>query len=1026
MSENLALAAGRRGCCVHGTRGTMNKTIGVTGLKKILFAVFVVFGYIVILRDSVNVYSQVSDDYGKVIINQFYGRADDLDVAVSHSFIELYNTTDGEISLDGWSLQYSAGYPRGERDDEWHVLPLNGNTVGAYGSLLVVGKPAPVTKQSDIDTFNKNVRYTITGYDVMWDVTVSNRSVTLAVVKGLDPLSPVITPEQAESVVDLVGAANSYSETGDRVLNWQGSFINGISKQKSARRIFFLNTGDNRFDFEILDYRESGMSDEMLAEKRPRWSGDGDWGRGVEPPEIIPENQRLVFSAEAGIYDEAFGLVLSTGYTKGVIRYTLDGSDPVPGSKEYGAPIEIKDRTGEPNVLSAISNISGDGYTPVSSPVLKGNVVKAQVFAPDGTPLTGIYTKSYFVSLNAQLSGIAVLSVVTERDNFFDDEIGIYVNTKHDGVANYDRNGPEWERPVHLEFIEPDGTVGFSQDAGVRLNGSGMRGHDQKSMRFYASASRDPDNPRFDYDVFRGGAKTLDGREITSFRRLIARNGGNDCELALMRDVVGQNIAEGTLVPYQSARPVIMFLNGEFWGLYYLRERIDEYFVRDVYGMDSADNIVVISNIGLDETTWEYKDWDDFPIMKWFRDNPDFSSPEKYAQACLFIDADNFIDYNIVQTYVANTDWPSNNNIMWRYDNGVDSAEPGAEHSPEDGRFRWILKDLDFAIWTRTASNAIGNWWRSGRGVDYDYDYIARILDTDFQHYEKRNDNWATVYFRRLITNKGFADKFVNRYCDLMNTDLNANAVIPMIYAERDAISDAVPQQRARWRLPYSGWAGYVEDIVTFFDYRQEYTIEHLRDNFGLGDDVDLNLKTDKLKGYININGIDILPGTGNVSDPGNWRGIYFAGMEQTVTAVPYPGHIFTGFYVNGRKYTENPLEIALTGNTVIEARFDELLDGSYVSDGGGLNVTAEIMNRDGERGYDYTACIAFYGNGRFLEARRFYGNISAAPNGTVTVRHSVRFGGDGGDVDTVKIFLWDGAESMEPMERTFIISPEL
>jgi len=209
-----------------------------------------------------------------VIINQVYGRADKTDAAISHSFIELYNLTDTDVDLSTYSVQYTAA------GDSWQKLNLTGVTIGAHTSYL-------------IRCYSKDgvaSRYEIVGYDLDWsDCIISNDNIKIALVRN-QALLTVSEPTYEQGVADFIGAGTTDYAYGYR--------ITGISKQKTARRIEFANTGNNATDFEILDYRSPGSSstgidDATLETVRPRYSGDGKWGLGEAdpvPPSIMTES----------------------------------------------------------------------------------------------------------------------------------------------------------------------------------------------------------------------------------------------------------------------------------------------------------------------------------------------------------------------------------------------------------------------------------------------------------------------------------------------------------------------------------------------------------------------------------------------------------------------------------------------------------------------------------------------------------------------------------------------------------------
>ncbi|MCX7715302.1 MAG: carbohydrate-binding domain-containing protein [Clostridia bacterium] len=201
-----------------------------------------------------------ADSVSHVIINQVYGRAAKTDAAISHSFIELYNPTAGDVDLSAYSIQYASS------GTSWIKLDLTGNVIPSHTSFLIRCYSADSTSTT---------RYWITNYDMDWSgCKMSNDAFKVALVSN-QTLLTTSSPTSAEGVIDLVGAGTTdYAE---------GTAIAGISKQKTARRLSFADTDDNSKDFEIIDYRttsvsSTGISDEVLEQVKPRCLSDGVWG----------------------------------------------------------------------------------------------------------------------------------------------------------------------------------------------------------------------------------------------------------------------------------------------------------------------------------------------------------------------------------------------------------------------------------------------------------------------------------------------------------------------------------------------------------------------------------------------------------------------------------------------------------------------------------------------------------------------------------------------------------------------------
>ena len=315
--------------------------------------------------------TQIQPADSPLIINQAYG-AGPLDDggAVSHSFVEIFNPTDAPVSLAGHSLQLQNGRDASNPATEWIKLDFDDHhLVGPYGSFLI-----------RLALASPSARYFIHQADVDWITgrNLSNRSFSVALVNHQDLLSMVITPEERVGVIDLLGATNT--SNADVVLNYEGAPFRDISRQRAARRMDFQDTDHNARDFISIDYRATGITDAQLVQFRPRWSGDGDWGRpdnggGTPPPP--PGSRTLTLSAfynnqyhvinqltyERMAFNETFGRftdgsehVIPFG-NGGTFRASNSGIAPVVtytlsvGSGRFVAPVDVEVSTASANTI---------------------------------------------------------------------------------------------------------------------------------------------------------------------------------------------------------------------------------------------------------------------------------------------------------------------------------------------------------------------------------------------------------------------------------------------------------------------------------------------------------------------------------------------------------------------------------------------------------------------------------------------------------------------------------------------------
>ena len=634
-----------------------------------------------------------------------------------------------------------------------------------------------------------------------------------------------------------------------------------------------------------------------------------------------------VFSHKAGFYTSEFNLQLSTDEADTKIYYTLNGSDPVPdseGTYEYTNPILVKSRVGDPNVISSILNIIGDlvTYKGPKSEVFKCTTLKA-IAIRNGENKSKIITNSYFVDNNMMSRyNLPVISLVTDQGNFFDNTTGIYVN------GNFAYKGEEWERPVHIEFFEQDGTLGISQYSGIRINGGFSRSSAQKAFRLYAGHDYD-DVDKYNYKIFPDLKKQSNGKKIDQFDKLLLRNSGNDYTWkgTMFRDALVQGLVSHLNVDTMAYRPSVLFLNGEFWGIYNIREYYDSDYIKSHYGADK--NKVAMFDVFMTPKVQDAKPYQD-DVINYLKNN-NITNDSVYENIKTKIDIENYINYNVTEIYCGNTDWPSNNTSIWKYKTDDGKYHPEASYGL-DGRWRWLLKDTDFAFGFKDQSPSFNS--------------IAYATSEELVPGAASNSNsdWAVFLLKTLIQNTEFRNQFINSFADQLNTSFIPSRVINKIDEFKAGIETAMPEQCSRWGYikmanlnpnasPTTSptWYDNIQVLKNYAEQRPSYMRQYIVDKFindGVTGTSEINLTTDTAQGYVKVNSIDIKNTTPGISDASNWTGIYFKGVPVTLKAIPNEGYKFDHWEgISGVTATSESITFIPDANVSVRAVFVKVED---------------------------------------------------------------------------------------------------
>ncbi len=630
------------------------------------------------------------------------------------------------------------------------------------------------------------------------------------------------------------------------------------------------------------------------------------------------------FSHESGFYEEGFALVLTTPEAGGKIFYSTDGSEPaidekrmaMGSTREYTGPITVNSKSAGRNRLSQIETSRIDDYKPPEN-MFKAMVVRAVAVGEDQRR-SGVVTHTYFVEEGVkERFSLPVLSLTVAPVTLFDDRYGIYVpgelyQNDHPqfplfNTANYTQRGLKWERPAFVELFDPSGEVVFAQELGIRIHGGASRGYPQKSLRLYAREEFSGEST-LQFDFFPGLNERLNRLEVDKFETLILRTGGaGDMYITMIKDIVGQSLLENLQLDIQGNYPVIVFLNGEYWGIHNLRSRYDAGYFENYYHIPPG-GVVMLENVESELFLGDpgdeglYTDMlrliDEHYDANGYRTVSTLADAQAYAALSELMDMENYIDYNISQIYPNKTDWLRNNILLWR--KKVDCALPeSGEMYGHDGKWRWMVIDMDSGFKDQYL-NSIENVTAEG--------------------------SRGTYLFRSLLQNEEFRRSFINRLADLLNTNFKTEVVLATIDEVQRVYEPEMEEHILRWGMPggsLAGWRANVEEIREFARTRPEELRQQIADYFDLAGSAELRIRTDPGKGYVTVNRLEIRGGMVGIEDPSNWTGVYFQGVPFTITAVPAEGYRFSHWEgLKGGDSTAQSQEITLTGDLALTAVF--------------------------------------------------------------------------------------------------------
>jgi len=453
-------------------------------------------------------------------------------------------------------------------------------------------------------------------------------------------------------------------------------------------------------------------------------------------------------------------VTLETKEKNAKIYYTLDGTAPTDASFEYLGPLVIE----------------------------KSACIKAIVYC-DGKIASDTTTKTYLVEDPHKLG---IVCLTCDPEDLFGYERGIWA----DGpgwTETYPHKGAnfwkDWEREVFFEYYTPSGELGIAFGAGIKNHGQYSRAQGQRSVSINlkeAYGSGTAYYPFFGED------------SLAVFDNLLLRTGSQDWNYTNLIDAYCQRVVEGQMdLDYMQDLPVAVYVNGEYWGLYYIREKINESYVYYHSGIEEDDLDMIKGN-----ATVETGSYDAHKALLNYVKTHNLSNQEYFDYVASQIDIEEWTNYWIVESYFANTD---TGNIRFY-------------KSKTDGKWRWILFDLDWALYPST--------------------YYWNMIE-EFIHPVGHGvgNMFSTRIAVGLFQNEAYKTYFIEKYAEYMNTVFKPERMIEILEQMVDEIDEEMVRQCDRWgAMSYTKWEKNITNLKTIIQKRWDYSKGDLKETFKLSD----------------------------------------------------------------------------------------------------------------------------------------------------------------------------------------------
>ncbi len=579
-----------------------------------------------------------------------------------------------------------------------------------------------------------------------------------------------------------------------------------------------------------------------------------------------------VFSVQAGFYPTAQTVSITCAEPGAVIRYTLDGSNPTATSTAYTGPINISTTT----------------------------VLRAQAYGANLPSFNE--TNTYFIGVTHPM---AVMSISSED-----------VATLLGG-----QQGPNVVGSA--ELFEDDGSFVDEGEGDFNEHGNDSWAYDQRGFDLIL---RDQfgDNGDFEHQIF-------PIKERDEFQRLILKPAANDNYSfengAHIRDAFVHTLSQvaDMKMDERTSRACILYLNGEYWGVYEIREKVDDSDFTDIYYGQGKYDIQFLKTWG---GTWSefggaqaQTDWND--LVAYVLAN-DCGIPANYDYVDSLLNWESLCDYFMLNSYIVSQDWLNWNTAWWR----------GLDDTGDKQRWRYVLWDMDASF----------DHYVNYTGIP---DPSANADPCNVEGLPNPGGQGHTDILVKLMADTAIVEQYyITRYIDLINTNFSCEQMNALLDSMINVIDPEMNAQVALWGGTYAGWQSRVQQLRDFIDLRCVALEQGLINCYDLTGPYDITFDVSPANsGEIKVNSI------WQNSFP--WTASYFGQIQTNLVARPLAGFEFDYWSVTTGPMmgplAEDTNGIMINGVETITAHFREVGDPPGASGDGIYVPTGFSPNGDGQ-----------------------------------------------------------------------------